>query len=94
MVAAYHGAIVVSNAGFERTIAEGNAYNVSLAQGPEGSGTGTNSDDNSGNTNVPQKAIHNYEPLVFTAIIMGTLAGLGYLVWHYANESDPTPPSN
>ena len=95
MVAAYHGAIVVSNAGFERTIAEGNAYNVSLAQGPEGAGTGNGSDDNSGNTNnVPQQAIHNYEPLVFTAIIMGTLAGLGYLVWHYANESDPSPPSN
>ncbi len=93
MVAAYHGAIVVSNAGFQRTIAEGNAYDVSLAQGPEGSGIGTGSDDNSGSTNVPQKAIHNYE-LVFTAIIMGTLAGLGYLVWHVANESDPTPPSN
>jgi len=25
---------------------------------------------------------------------MGTLAGLGYIVWHVTNESDPAPPSN
>jgi hypothetical protein len=66
-----------------------------LAQGPEGAGNGNGSDDNSGNTNnVPQKAVRNYEPLVFTAIITGTLAGLGYLVWHFDTESNPNPPTN
>ena len=34
LVAAYHGSVVVSNGTTERTIAEGDAYNVSLAQGP------------------------------------------------------------
>jgi len=101
LVAAYHGSIVVSNAGMERTIAEGDAYNVSLAQGPQGAGTGnddnTDNPDN-GNNGGNQKrggyAIHNHAPLIFTAVVAGVLGGLGYAVWHFSTESDYVPPSN
>lgn len=98
LVAAYHGAIVVSNAGVERTIAEGDAYNVSLAQGPQGAGTGNddNTDDgnNGGNKKRGGYAIHNNAPLIFTAVVAGVLGGLGYAVWHFSTESDYVPPSN
>jgi hypothetical protein len=98
LVAAYHGSLVVSNAGMERTIAEGDAYNVSLAQGPQGSGTGTDDNTDTANSNGSNQkggyAIHNHQPLIFTAVVAGILAGVGYAVWHFANESDYTPPSN
>jgi hypothetical protein len=100
LVAAYHGSVVVSNGTTERTIAEGDAYNVSLAQAPQGSGTGNddNNGNGNGNSNGNQKgggyAIHNAEPLIFTAVVAGIMAGVGYAIWRVADESDSTPPSN
>lgn len=98
LVAAYHGSIVVSNAGVERTIAEGDAYNVSLAQGPQGAGTGNDDNTDNGNNGGNKKgggyAIHNNAPIIFTAVVAGVLGGLGYAVWHFSTESDYVPPSN
>jgi hypothetical protein len=89
LVAAYRGSLVVSNAGFERTVKEGDAFNVSLAQ------TQDDTDDNGGGSNRHHRsAVHNSEPIIFTAIVAGALAGLGFLVWHLADESDSAPPSH
>jgi hypothetical protein len=103
LVAAYHGSLVVSNGGMERTIAEGNAFNVSLAQNAQGAGTDNDSTDN-GNSNGGNQGnqgnhkvhygIHSSEPLIFTAVMGGILAGVGYGVWSLSDESDSTPPSN
>jgi len=94
MVAAYHGSLVVSYAGVERVIAEGDAFNVSFAQGPMGAGTGDD-DNNAGGGNGGNQsggyAIKNHGPLIFTAVFAGALAGLGFLVWHFTTESDSTP---
>jgi hypothetical protein len=45
-IAAYHGDLVVTGAGVERTIKEGNAFNITFVpdpQGPEGAGTSDHS---------------------------------------------------
>jgi hypothetical protein len=93
LVAAYRGSIVVSNAGFERTIPEGAAFNVALAQGQDaGAARPDDNDGNDGNYDQHRRAFHDYAPLIFTAVVAGALAGLGYLVWHLADESSPNPP--
>lgn len=100
LVAAYHGAIVVSGAGVERTIKEGDAFNVSLLpnadpsapdQGPQGAGTGNNNGNNNGNSNT-QKGIQNYGQVIFTAAVLGMAAGGAYAAWDLTTESNPNPP--
>ena len=85
LVAAYHGSLVVSGAGIERTITEGNAYNVTLSPDPEPAGA----DPSPG---TPTPAFHNGRPtLLFELIMVGVSAGVGYAIWHYTTESDTTP---
>jgi len=93
MVAAYHGSIVVSNAGVERTIPEGEAYNVALAQDGQSTGTGDDNNTDNGNSNGTgnQQGIHNHGPIIFTAVVSGILAGAGYAVWHVVTESASAP---
>jgi len=100
LVAAYRGSLVVSREGLERTIAEGDAYNVSFAQTTEGAGsgngdnTGNGNGNNQGNQQGGGYAVHNNGVLIFTAVALGAMAGLGYAIWHFANESDSAPPAN
>lgn len=85
LVAAYHGSLVVSGAGMERTITEGNAFNVSLSPDPEPAGAAPS-------PGSPQRAYNSgHQSLVVTAVIIGVSAGVGYAVWHYTTESDTTP---
>jgi hypothetical protein len=87
LVAAYHGSLVVNGAGTERTITEGNAFNISLSPDPEPAGA----DPAPGS---PQRAYTSgHQALVVTAVVGGGLAVAGYFAWHYATESD-TNPSN
>jgi hypothetical protein len=108
LVAAYHGSIVVSDCGMERTITEGNAYNVTFlpsadpstpAQQPQDSGTGSNGNpsgngNGGGNQKGGRYGIRNHSALIFTAAVAGVLAGVSYAAWHIATESDSTPHSN
>jgi hypothetical protein len=95
MVAAYRGSLVISNAGMERTIVEGTAYNVSLAQGTEGTGAANDDSAGNGSGNGNNQGggypVHNYGPLIFTAVFAGGLSGLGYTIWHFATESNYVP---
>jgi hypothetical protein len=87
LVAAYHGSLLVSGAGIERTITEGNAFNITLSPDPEPAGA----DPAPGS---PQRAYHSGHPgLIFDGVILGGFAAAGYVAWHYSTESD-TNPSN
>ena len=84
LVAAYHGSLVVSGPGVERTIPEGNAFNVSLLPDPEPPTPAAG---------APKPAFHSGAgSLVFDLVILGAAAGIGYVIWHYTTESDPNPP--
>ena len=88
LVAAYHGSLVVNGHGEERTIKEGDAYNVKFAPDatpvPEPAGAPPKQAYNSG-------AGH----LIFTLVFLGVAGTTSYLIYHYEQESDsaPTPPS-
>jgi hypothetical protein len=99
MVAAYRGSLVIANAGVERTIVEGTAYNVSLAQGTgtandDSAGNGSGNGNGNGNNQGGGYPVHNYGPLIFTTVFAGGLSGLGYTIWHFATESNYVPASN
>ena len=86
LVAAYHGTLIVKGAGIERTITEGNAFNISLAPDPEPAGAGSMPAS-------PKPALHGGGgALIFDAVILGAAGGVGYAIWHYTTESDPAPP--
>ena len=86
LVAAYHGTLIVKGVGIERTITEGNAFNISLAPDPEPAGAGPTPAS-------PKPALHGGGGvLIFDAVILGAAGGVGYAIWHYTTESDPTPP--
>lgn len=87
LVAAYHGSLVVSGAGIERTVTEGTAYNVTLSPDPEPAGANPS-------PGSPQRAYNTgHGPLIFTGVVVGGFIVAGYLAWHYTTESD-TNPSN
>jgi hypothetical protein len=94
LVAAYRGSLIVSGTGIERTIPEGNSFNVTLAadadpQGPQGAEGG-----NGGNGSSRQRTtrgVANHDAIIFTAVVLGAAAGGAYAAWHFTTESDPTP---
>jgi hypothetical protein len=84
LVAAYHGSLVVSGPGVERTIPEGDAFNVSLLPDPQPAAEPP--------AGSPTPAFHpGAGSLVFDLVILGAAAGVGYAIWHYTTESDTTP---
>ncbi len=86
LVAAYHGTLVVNGAGVQRTITEGNAFNVTLSPDPDPMGSDPKP------AAPPKPALHaGAGYLLFDAVVIGTAAGLGYAAWHFATESDPVP---
>jgi hypothetical protein len=104
LVSAYHGALVVAGGGVERTIKEGDAFNVTLVldpQGPDGAGTGNqgqggnsggnqNGSGNGGNGNS-HYGVRNHAHLIFDAFFIGAFSGAGFAAWHLATESDSQP---
>jgi hypothetical protein len=102
LVAAHRGSLVVAGSGVERTINEGDAFNVTFVpdpQGPEGTGTDSHSDqqsgtsggNNGGNGNGNHYALKNHSRLIFDSIVIGVLAGAGVGAWELATESDSKP---
>lgn len=80
LVAAYHGSLVFEGDGEERTIKEGDAYNITLASDPEPSPQG-------GGSTYGKK--RNY---IFTLIIIAGAAVIAAALWHEAVESPSRPP--
>ena len=99
LVAAYHGSLVVTGSGVERTIKEGDAFNVTFLpdpQGPAGAGTGDagpggNSGGNQGGNGNTRHAVVNHGQLIFDSIVIGALFGAGLAAWDLATESDSQP---
>lgn len=83
LVAAYRGSLIVNGHGEERTIKEGEAYNVRLAQDaapvPQDAGA------------PPHQAYHTAEHLIFTLVFLGVAGTASYLIYHYEAESDSVP---
>ena len=88
LVAAYHGSLVVAGAGVQRTIPEGDSYNVTFVPEAQPGGAEPAAAAPAGS---PQPGLSSHGSLVFDIIIIGGAAGLGYLFWHIATES-PTHP--
>ena len=99
LVAAYRGSLIVGGNGIERTIPEGNSFNVTLAadadsQGPQGAEQGAGGGNNGGNGNSRQgttRGVANHDAIIFTAVVLGAAAGGAYAAWHFTTESDPAP---
>jgi hypothetical protein len=99
LVAAYHGSLVVTGSGVERTIKEGDAFNVTFLpdpQGPAGAGTGGtgqggNSGGSQGGNGNTHHAVLNHGQLIFDSIVIGVLFGAGFGAWELATESDSQP---
>ncbi len=88
LVAAYHGSLVVAGAGIERTIPEGDAYNVTLTPDSEPAGAGSA-------PAAPKPALHPaVGSLAFDLVVLGVAGGLGYAAWHFATESDTVPTTH
>lgn len=88
LVAAYHGSLLVSGSAGERTIKEGDAYNVSLA--PDA----TAAPANPAPTPAPVSGLQNH--YVFDAVVLGAAAGAAAAFWVVFGNSDyhvhPAPP--
>jgi hypothetical protein len=88
LVAAYHGSLVVAGAGVERTIPEGNAYNVTLTPDSDPAAAGPA-------PAAPKPALHPaVGSLAFDLVLLGVAGGLGYAAWHFATESDTVPTTH
>ena len=86
IVAAYHGSLVVSGYGDERTVKEGETYNVSLAPDPP----------EPASSQPPVPGFHSgHGHLLFTVMFVAASAIVSWRLYHhFAYESDPNPPSN
>lgn len=86
LVASYHGSLVVSGSGMERTVTEGNAYNVTFVPSAEPAAADPNPAS-------PTPAFHRAGPgsLVFDLVVLGVMGVTAALVWHFYAESDSTP---
>ncbi len=91
LVAAYKGSLVVSSNGIERTIPQGNAYNVTFADAndPQNQGGGTSAGGNGNGRTV--YSVSNHGQVIFTIIVLAAAAGGAYAAWRLANDSDSTP---
>ncbi|MGH9690522.1 MAG: hypothetical protein ACRD4C_05445 [Candidatus Acidiferrales bacterium] len=83
LVAAYHGDLVVEGNGGERTVKEGEAYNVTFV--PDAASASPES--------VPASPTPALGPgpgghLLFDAVVLAGAGGFGYLMWHVFTESD------
>ena len=88
LVAAYHGSLVVAGSGVQRTIPEGDSYNVTLVPDAAPGGAEPSALPPAGS---PKPGLNTHGTLVFDLIVIGAAAGVGYAIWHYTTESDPHP---
>jgi ferric-dicitrate binding protein FerR (iron transport regulator) len=91
LVASYHGALLLSGSGGERTITEGDAYNVSLAPDPNPAATPASPGPAPA---PPVSGLQNH--YVFDAVVIGAAAGAAAAFWVVFGNSDyhthPAPP--
>ena len=87
LVAAYHGSLVVVGNSAERTIPEGNSYNITFSPSSEPAPASASP------ASPPVPGLHHGVPgsLWFDLIVLGAAGGLGYFFWHHFTESDNHP---
>jgi hypothetical protein len=88
LVSAYHGSLVVNGHGEERTIKEGEAYNVKFVPDPAPAAVPTA--DPAG---APPPRAYNSGTghLIFALVIVGIAAVVGAIIYHKEAESDSVP---
>jgi hypothetical protein len=94
LVASYHGSLVVAGSGIQRTIPEGNSYNVTFVPSSDSSGAnpaGSGADPAAAAPAGPPKPALTSGSLVFDLVMIGAAGGFGYFLWHHFTESDPNP---
>ena len=88
LVSAYHGSLIVLGSGVERTINEGDAFNVELSPSANPATPGP---DASQENKKPHYALSNHSSLVFTAVTLALTASGAFAARYFASESDSTP---
>ena len=83
-VSTFTGSVVVERDGMSRTINAGQAFAVAF----DPASAEPQDDHGGGGSSSTVSARHDGAPLVFTAIVAGGAIVLGYLIWHFATESD------
>ena len=84
LVAAYHGDLVVDGNGQERTIKEGEAYNVSFVPDTTSSSASAEKSDSPTPALGPGKTGH----IIFDAVIISAAGVAAYYIWQESTESD------
>lgn len=84
MVSAYRGDLVVERNGMSRTIKAGEAYNVTYVPDPVPAPAASANPTQTGQSGVNGQ-------LIFVAIVLGSSALAGALIYHYETMSDSQP---
>jgi hypothetical protein len=84
LVTAYHGSLILNGHGEERTIKEGEAYNVTFVPDPSPAAEPAGA--------PPQRAYNSGTGHLIVALaIVGIAAAAGAIIYHQEAESDSTP---
>ena len=82
-ISTFAGSVVVERDGMSRTINAGQAFAVAFDPA-----SAEPQDDHGGGSNSTVSARRDRAPLLFTAIVLGSVIVAGFVIWHFSTESD------